>query len=116
MNKETKNFLVSILGVAALIGYLLFIGFICANANETAKAETVETENKTDNYVYIICDVVDNYDEPNGIYATNLVCKMPNGKLHKYTIEDAPEGKVELVCFRTDNQDDYEAYEVVAVR
>ena len=77
------------------------------------KTEVTETEVETEtDYVYVICDVVDNYDTD----ITNLVCKMPNGKNHIYTIEDAPEGKIKLVCFRTENQDDYTVYEVVAVR
>ena len=44
-----------------------------------------------------------------------LVCEMPNGELHKYGIIDAPEGKIDTVCFKTENQDDYSVYEVVAV-
>ena len=79
---------------------------------ETKVQTEVETEIEEINYVYVICDVVDNYDTD----VTNLVCKMPNGKHHIYEIEDAPEGKIELVCFRTTNQDDYTLYEVVAVR
>jgi hypothetical protein len=77
----------------------------------------LEIPNKTEtNYTYVICDVVYYYgDSTEDIYATNLVCEMPNGELHTYTIEDAPE-EAELVCFRTDNQDDYTTYEVVAVR
>ena len=78
------------------------------------KTETVETE---PHYIYVICDVVGSYGEcPEDIYATNLLCEMPDGTLHVYQIEDAPEGKVELVCFKTDNQDDYTTYEIVAVR
>lgn len=70
-----------------------------------------------ENYVYVICDVMESYEElQDDIYITNLVCNMPNGELHIYTIEDAPEGTVELVCLRTDNQDDYKSYEVVGVR
>ena len=78
----------------------------------------LEVPNKTEtNYVYVICDVVASYGEcPEDIYATNLLCEMPDGTLHVYQIEDAPEGKVELVCFQTSNQDNYETYEVVAVR
>lgn len=77
----------------------------------------LEIPNKTEtNYTYVICDVVYYYgDSTEDIYATNLVCEMPNGELHTYTIEDAPE-EAELVCFRTNNQDNYETYEVVAVR
>lgn len=85
---------------------------------ETTTEQIIEQTTITEtNYVYVICDVVDSYEElKDEIYTTNLVCDMPNGELHTYTIEDAPEGTIELVCFRTDNQDDYKAYEVVGVR
>lgn len=80
------------------------------------KTEVSETEVTTEtNYVYVICDVVDYYGDELCDYAINLVCKMPNGTLHTYVIEDPP-AEAELVCFRTDNQDDYSNYEVVAVR
>lgn len=68
---------------------------------------------KEKTYVYPICNVLETYHTETG---TILVCVMPNGELHAYEIEDAPEGKVELVCFKTDNQDDYTCYEVVGVR
>lgn len=75
-------------------------------------------ESTTENYTYPICDVVNNYEETdeNGDRVTVLVCKMPNGELHEYTVTDAPEGKIEVVCFRTENQDDYNDYEVVGIR
>ena len=113
-----KNALI-IFGLGVMIAIAGFLN-VSKETKET-KAETVEVATETmiteTNYTYVICDVVDSYgDCPEDIYATNLVCKMPDGTLHKYIIEDAPEGKVELVCFRTTNQDNYEAYEVVAVR
>lgn len=97
------------------------IACIACNKMETtdipvAEAKVVKTETEPQ-YVHVICDVIFSYgDTVDDIYATNLVCKMPDGTLHVYQIEDAPEGKVELVCFRTTNQDDYSVYEVVAVR
>lgn len=96
-----------LLGIS--LGVLITIASNKETPTEVKAEETIEhTET-----VYPICDVVDNYETETG---TVLVCEMPNGELHEYKIEDAPEGKVELVCFRTDNQDDYTAYEVVAVR
>lgn len=73
------------------------------SANET---ETITTETE---YVYPDCNVFGQY-EKDGL--TYLICEMPNGELRDYIIEDAPEGKIDLVCFVTDNQDDYESYEV----
>lgn len=68
---------------------------------------------KPKDYTYPICSVVETYNTEN---ETILVCEMPNGELHEYKIEDAPEGKIELVCFKTTNQDNYTSYEVVSVR
>ena len=90
---------------------LLGIFAMAAALSLRTPIETTEIKTETD-YVYVICDVLANYDTN----VTNLVCKMPNGEHHIYEIEDAPEGKIELVCFRTENQDDYTVYEVVAVR
>ena len=69
------------------------------------------TETTEQKYVYIICDVKSND------FGT-LTVEMPNGELHNYVIIDPPEGKIELVTFRveTENQSDYSEYEVVAVR
>lgn len=109
-----KNALI-IFGLGVMIAIAGFLNVSGTKAETVEVAtETMETET---NYVYVICDVVDSYGEcPEDPYATNLVCKMPDGTLHVYQIEDAPEGKVELVCFQTSNQDDYEKYEVVAVQ
>ena len=63
--------------------------------------------------VYIIVDVVETTETQNG---TELDCEMPNGEIHTYDIEDAPEGKITIACLSTENQDDYTVYEVVAVR
>ena len=104
---------------AKLILSLLLISSITACAtNPTIETTEPTIEQATEpNYVYVICDVVDSYEDlQDDIYVTNLVCEMQNGELHTYTTEDAPEGIVELVCFRTDNQDDYKTYEVVGVR
>ena len=65
------------------------------------------------NEAHVICDVVEYYDAEEN---TVLVCEMPNGELHEYYIEDAPEGDIDIVCLRTENQNDYTMYEVVAVR
>lgn len=67
---------------------------------------------KTETY-YVICDVVETAETEFG--ETHITCKMPNGELHVYRITDAPE-EIELVVFRTNNQDDYSSYKVVTVR
>jgi hypothetical protein len=103
-----------ILLMAGTIGLcLLFTGI--AKANPAIEETETAEEPKTDP-VYVICDVTENYDtEVAGQALTVLVCEMPNGELHQYGIIDAPEGKIDTVCFKTENQDDYSVYEVVAV-
>lgn len=125
MKEKLKDLLCAILIVLIILVFVSQISFYLAKAIikfeeeqtvTTSEVYCLEIPNKTE-YTYVICDVVYYYgDTTEDIYATNLVCEMPNGELHTYTIEDAPEGNVELVCFRTDNQDDYEAYEIIAVR
>lgn len=110
--------LIVLLLVAGIVGgSLLFTGI--AKAKEAPAIEETEEVEETEivkNPVYVICDVTENYDtEVDGQTLTVLVCEMPNGELHKYGIEDAPEGKIDTVCFKTENQDDYSVYEVVAV-
>lgn len=58
---------------------------------------------------YIICDVETNTD-------TEINAIMPNGEIHTYEAEDLPEEDISLVCFATENQDDYTSYEIVALR
>lgn len=67
---------------------------------------------KTKQEVYVICDVVETEESGD---TTLLTCEMPNGELHAYEIEDAPE-EIELVCFKTNDQDDYSVYEIVGAR
>lgn len=68
--------------------------------------------NRTKQEVYVICDVVETEESGD---TTLLTCEMPNGELHTYEIEDAPE-EMELVCFKTENQDDFTEYEIVGAR
>lgn len=68
-------------------------------------------ENITE-YVYPICDVITTYGKD---YPTKLGVGMPDGSIHDFDIEDPPK-EVELVCFKTSNQDNYKSYEVVGVR
>ena len=64
------------------------------------------------NYTYIICDVEswEIKDE-----ATEIVCIMQDGSTHKYTAYDTPD-EMKIICFRTDNIDDFDTYEIVAIR
>lgn len=96
------------------------IGTLCLaflTVNKPVNAETyteVYTEAYTENNtVYVLCDVVENYNVDD---ITVLVCEMPTGELHEYCILDAPEGDLEIACLKTENQDDYTMYEVIAVR
>ena len=74
----------------------------------------VKDEHNNDS-VHVICEVVGRYDAyEDGYTYSGLICKMPNGEFKKYPIQDAPEGNVTLVCFETENQDDYSSYEIVA--
>lgn len=104
-----------------------FIGAKNVKANQPVEFPAVEiVEHKTEP-VYVICDVIDNYEDEIPVYdkygnlddyyvGTVLVCEMPNGELHQYGIQDAPEGDIDTVCFKTENQNDYSVYEVVACR
>ena len=96
----------------AVIG-LIIVMTVTLTACSTAKyiANTTETYE----YEYVICDVKGTIIDTSSDI-TRIQCEMPNGELHEYKIEDAPEGEIELVCFRTINQDDYTSYEVVSVR
>lgn len=76
------------------------------------EAELQSTENEN-NSVYIICDVIETYTDNNG---THVVCEMPDKDLLDCIVIDAPLGEIELVCFITDNQDDYTSYKIVALR
>lgn len=78
--------------------------------NSTMETVTMETETET-GYTYPDCKVVSQYEEED---FTVLICEMPNGELHSYNIIDAPEGKIDLAIFQTDNQDDYTSYEFLA--
>lgn len=108
--------LIVLLLVAGIIGgSLLFTGIAKAKAIE--ETEEIEETETIKNPVYVICDVTENYDtEVDGQTLTVLVCEMPNGELHIYGIEDAPDGDITVVCFKTENQDDYSVYEVVACK
>ena len=88
------------------------IVFTCKPATQEVSAnEAVYTaEIKETEYVYPDCNVIEQYDKAGYTY---LICEMPNGELHDYMIEDAPEGKIDIVCFRTNNQEDYNSYKVV---
>lgn len=102
-----KNTLIGVGTSALIVG--IFIGAAIHNgvivkANEN---ETVET--------FVICDVTSNCLIDEG--TTELIVEMPNGELHSYTVTDAPvDDVVKEVCFRTTDQDNYECYEVVALR
>ena len=67
---------------------------------------------------YIICDVVNTSWELGitGTEYSTLSVVMPNGEIHDYKISDPPEGKINEICFKATNQDDYATYKVVAVR
>lgn len=74
----------------------------------------VENAENVTQYVHVISEVVYSYgDTVDDIYKTNLICAMPDGSLHNYTIQDPPEGNVEFVCLETINQEKYESYEIV---
>lgn len=111
--------LIVLLLVAGIVGScLLFTGI--AKAKEAPAIEETEEIEETEtikNPVYVICDVTENYDtEVDEQTLTVLVCEMPNGELHQYGIIDAPDGDITVVCFKTENQDDYSVYEVVACK
>lgn len=89
-----------------LLTFLSFAGCSGVKAADT-KTETPD--------VYVICDVIKNYDEVvDGEFYHALEVVMPNGEIHKYYIQDPPEWNIDIVCFKTQNQDDYSVYEVVA--
>ena len=112
--------ILSFIVLSFLVAFFALLIFLFINRDTKPLTEQTTTQTTTETeYVYVICDVVDSYETQetqDDIYTTNIVCEMPNGELHIYAIEDAPEGIIELVCFRTDNQDVYETYEVVGVR
>lgn len=64
------------------------------------------------NYTYIICDVQSwTYTED----VTEIYCIMQDGSTHTYTAFDTPD-EMKVVCFRTDNIDDFDTYEIVGIR
>ena len=79
------------------------------NNNTVLESTTID---ETEQVYYIICDVVNTYTD-NG---THVICEMPNGEQRDYEIIDAPLGDIELVCFATENQEDYTYYKIVALR
>lgn len=96
---------------AVIVGFALLIAAGVAGTVTDMPMETKAKERET----YLICDVENCYNTDfNG--NTYLYCEMPNGELEVFSIKDAPEGKCELVTFKTKNLDDYTTYEVVAVR
>lgn len=89
---------------------IYIIGFSVVKATETVEAKANEIIEE--DYVYIICDVAGfSYDDK----GTAIECEMPNGEVHTYYAVDTPL-EMELVCLRTDDQDDFSSYEIVAIR
>lgn len=119
MNKSGKIYIsiIIMLLVISIIGvFLLFTGIVKASETETEIPAETQTETVAGiPAVYVICDVIKNYDEiVDGELYHTLEVIMPNGEIHKYGIQDPPEGNIDIVCFKTENQDDYSVYEVVA--
>jgi len=101
---------------AFIVGLLVIIGAGIAGTVTDRPMETNATEMTKTTETYLICDV-EMYCYNNDFKGnTDLYCEMPNGDLEIFTIKDAPERKCTLVTFKTENLDDYNTYEVVAVR
>ena len=130
-----KNFLDKhegkILGVFVIITIILATVLIIKWNTEKANAETITeeteetvvTETET---VHVLCNVIEHYESLIPIYdkygnfddytwGTVLICKMQNGEIHKYGIQDPPEGRIDIACFETENLDDYSTYKVATV-
>lgn len=102
--------LILTIGVFMTSILIYIIGFSVVKATETVEAKANEVTE--DDYVYIICDVAGfSYDDK----GTAIDCILPNGEIHTYYAVDTPL-EMELVCLRTDDQDDYTSYKIVAIR
>ena len=102
------------LGVLTGIFFVGAIGFVGNEELETVNAQaTTETAIETEE-CYVICDVDETEIGTNG--ETILAVIMQDGSIQNYEITDAPEGRCEIVVFKTNNLEDYTSYEVVALR
>lgn len=96
--------------IIACITVIVALGSVaCSQANAKEPEVVYLTQPDRTEYCYVIADVAYTTE-------TELGVLMPNGEVHDFVVDDAPEGEVREVCFRTENLDDYEQYEVVALR
>lgn len=100
-----------------VFGLLAFSAFfLCAGCvgNSDFETEVAEGSIRYPRETYIICDVdeteVGTEDE------TIIAVIMQDGSIHDYIVIDAPEGNIDEVCFKANDLDDYESYEIVALR
>ena len=106
--EKRKNIATGILTIGLLT---MLVGCVGNSDFETEIAEGSITYPRE---TYIICDVdeteVGTEDE------TIIAVIMQDGSIHDYIVIDAPEGNIDEVCFKANDLDDYESYEIVALR
>ena len=100
-----------------IMGILLLgsIGYVSNQEFESVLAATREIP-ETAEEIYLICDINNYVYNADFEGTTELSVVMPNGDYIWYAITDAPEDKCDLVVFKTNDLENYKAYEVVALR
>ena len=100
MKNKIKTILLSLCVVCTVVGMMKEIITFTTEAHAKETAEPC----------YIICDVTET-----DIETGELTVLMQDGGLQVYLADDIPES-CELVCFKTNNIDNFESYEIVALR